>query len=231
MRAGRFLLFFLVLFFVLSMSACSFNRNEEDDWQDEIIMAEECGEEGLQCCADKDPECKFGSCCVDPNDPTRNYCSETCEFGKEDTFCRANNECDEGLSCSESYCVPCGGQDQPCCADNSCSDSLACFRGTCVTCGLTDNPCCLTEPYCQDQGADNPNRAECKAEICSLCGANGHEPCQAEPACNENHLLNIGQCFRCGGFNQPCCHEIVANETKKYCVEPGLECKLDFCSK
>jgi hypothetical protein len=138
----------------------SSSSKSEENWQDDILMAGECGEEGLQCCADMDPACKYGSCCVDPNNPENNYCSESCDFGKKDTFCRASNECDEGTTCSEGYCRECGGIDQPCCADKKCGDTLACFRGTCVTCGETGNPCCLSEPYCKlsgDPGLIVPN--------------------------------------------------------------------------
>lgn len=223
--------FLLVLLFVLS--ACSFRSSDKtvDNWKDEVLMAGECGEEGLMCCVDQDPACKYGSCCTDPNDPNKNYCSESCEFGKLDTFCRAGSDCDSGLACSNSYCVECGGLNQPCCTDKSCSDTLACFRGTCVACGVTGNPCCKTEPFCMDSDANKLNRAECKQEICSLCGANGNEPCVVEPKCNDNHLLNNGICYRCGGFNQPCCQNVTPEGTEKYCVEDDLECKLDFCSK
>lgn len=224
---------FSLLVFSSLLSACSLWQKEEpDNWQDDILMAGECGEEGLQCCIDQDPACDYGSCCVDPNNPSQNYCSESCDFGKEGTFCRAGNECDEGLTCSEGRCELCGGADQPCCANKACAgDELACFRGTCVACGVTGNPCCQSAPYCKDGGVDNLLRAECKDEICALCGANGNEPCQEEPVCNENHLLNIGHCYRCGGFNQPCCHRITPEKTEKYCVEEGLSCTLDFCSQ
>jgi hypothetical protein len=222
----------LVLFLPI-ISACSFWSSDKttDNWENEILMAGACGEEGLMCCIDQDPVCKYGSCCVDPNDASKNYCSESCDFGKLDTFCRIGDDCDNGLACSNNYCVECGGVGQPCCADENCTDTLACFRDICVTCGLTDNPCCEEEPYCLDDDIDSLNRAECSQEICSLCGANGNKPCALEPRCNNNHLLNNDSCYRCGGFNQPCCQNITPEGTEKYCIENGLECKLDFCSK
>ncbi len=224
----------LLLILLLVLSACSFGGSEEvvDNWEDEILIAGECGEEGLMCCVDQDPVCKYGSCCVDPNDPTKNYCGESCEFGKLDTFCKAGNICDEGLACSESYCVECGGVDQPCCEEKSCAGALACFRGTCVECGFTGNPCCLEEPFCiYEEANKNLNRSECRQEICSECGANGNPPCASEPKCNDNHLLNNDRCYRCGGFNQPCCQNVTFEGTEKYCTEEGLRCELDFCSK
>ncbi len=221
-----------VLLFVFSACTFGMQKNTEDKWQDDILLAGSCGEEGLMCCVDQDPVCKYGSCCVDPNDASKNYCSESCEFGKLDTFCRVDNDCDVELACSNSYCLKCGEIDQPCCQDKSCSDTLACFRGTCVECGTTGNPCCLAEPFCEYEGEkENLNRNECKQEICSGCGANGNIPCKDEPKCNDNHLLNNNSCFRCGGFNQPCCQNITVEGTEKYCVEDGLACKLDFCSK
>jgi len=224
----------LLLFLSFSLSACSGGTDKiTDDWKDEILIAGECGEEGLMCCVDQDPACKYGSCCVDPNDDSKNYCSESCEFGKLDTFCKMGDNCDNSLACFNSYCTECGEVDQPCCSDKNCSDTLACFRGTCVPCGLTGNPCCdAEEPYCLDGGDDsNLERAECKQELCSLCGANGNEPCVVEPKCNQNHLMNNDSCYRCGGFNQPCCLDITPEGTEKYCVEENLFCKLDFCSK
>ncbi len=232
MPRKQIIIYGLLVFVLLSASACSLEKKKTENWQDEILLAQDCGEEGLMCCADMDPACKYGSCCVDPNDATKNYCSESCEFGKKDTFCLAGNECDKGLACSEGYCRECGGKDQPCCGDKACSEtSLACFRGNCVTCGETDNPCCASEPYCRLSGAKGLERAECEKSLCTTCGANGNKPCQVEPFCNENHLLNNDKCYRCGGFNQPCCQKVTYEKTEKYCVEEGLECRLDFCSK
>jgi len=225
---------FCLAFLLPLISACSFwsSDRETDNWKNEVLMAGACGEEGLMCCIDQDPVCKYGSCCVDPNNANNNYCSESCEFGKLDTFCRTNNDCDDGLACFNSYCTPCGESSQPCCQDKSCSGTLACFRDTCVECGLTGNPCCLTEPFCEYEGITKElNRNECKEELCSECGANGNVPCKDKPRCNEDHLLNNNHCFRCGGFNQPCCQNITPEGTEKYCVEDGLSCKLDFCSK
>ncbi len=229
-KIGNICSLFVLLFVI---SACSLGSSGEggDDWKDEILMAQECGEEGLMCCVDQDPVCKYGGCCVDPNDTTNDYCGESCEFGKLDTFCRIGDDCDAGLACSLSFCVECGGTNQSCCQDGTCSGTLACFRGDCVECGVTGNPCCETEPFCLDEDTGKLNRAECGQEICSLCGANGNAPCANEPKCNDNHLLNNDHCYRCGGFNQPCCRDVSPEGTEKYCVEEGLECKLDFCSK
>ncbi len=227
-----YFLFLLVMLFGISACSDNFQDKNKDDWHNDILLAGDCGEEGLMCCEHKNPACKYGSCCLDPNGSGLDYCSEICEFGKKDTFCRSANECDDGLACVDSYCRICGNEAQPCCDNQSCSGDLACFRGTCVPCGVTGNPCCVTEPYCQKEKSPELDRAECEQEICTLCGASSHPPCHSEPRCNENHLLNNGNCYRCGGFNQPCCQELNPGQgVKKYCIDKDLSCKLDFCSK
>ncbi len=234
MKSNKIVYIGFLLCFLLFLSACALGKKEkstDNNWENEILLAQECGEDGLACCADKDPACKYGSCCVDPNNPKNNYCSESCDFGKLDTFCDVANTCADGMACEKGFCKTCGGPDQPCCSDKKCSDALACFRGTCVVCGLTDNPCCAQAPYCQTSGSEGLDRAECKQEICTACGANGNPPCDKEPICNKNNLFNNNTCYRCGGFNQPCCQNITATGTEKYCSEKDLNCRLDFCSK
>ncbi|PLX27791.1 hypothetical protein C0583_00950 [Candidatus Parcubacteria bacterium] len=225
----------VMLVILLLLGGCSIFANEKDQdlsWKNDVLLAQECGEEGLMCCLEKDPLCKYGDCCFDPNNPENNICSQSCDYGTLDNFCREGNDCDASLSCYESFCVVCGGLEQPCCADETCSDGGTCFRGECVECGVTGNPCCEGEKKCFNQALENSDRAECIDEMCTLCGHDGNIKCQKEPFCNENHLQNNYMCLQCGGFNQPCCREIVApGETRKYCLEEDLECKLDFCSK
>jgi hypothetical protein len=234
MKAKNFIYCGFLFFLVFFLSACTLfgeKGTSKTDWQNEVLMAQACGEEGLMCCINKDPICNYGDCCFDPNNLSNNYCSENCDFGKLNTFCGPGNTCDSGLACQNSYCVECGGIDQPCCGDKKCGDDLACFRGTCVECGKTNNPCCLSEPFCALGGSTGLDRAECQQEICTECGANGRAACVEAPFCNEGHLLNNGICYRCGGFNQPCCLKTSYEGTTKYCLEEGLACKLDFCSR
>lgn len=230
MKKQNLFYFCILLCLFLSLSACSLSDKEGRGWRDDILIAQECGEEGIACCVDQEPACSYGSCCYDPNGSEANYCSESCDFGSLGSFCREGADCDSGLACQDSYCVECGELDQACCGD-TCSGNLACFRGTCASCGETDNPCCQEEPFCLKSDTSLLDRAECNKELCIECGANGNPPCDLEPKCNPDHLLNNDKCFRCGGFNQPCCQNVTPEQTEKYCLEDDLVCKLDFCSR
>jgi hypothetical protein len=62
-----------LLFIIVFVSGCSFKQAVPDSWKDEILMAQECGMDGLMCCPDTEPSCQYGQeCCVNPNDDTKN---------------------------------------------------------------------------------------------------------------------------------------------------------------
>ena len=60
---------------LITVSGCWKNGGESEEiaWQDEVLLASECGMDGLPCCRKGDP-CLYGQvCCTDPNNMKRNY--------------------------------------------------------------------------------------------------------------------------------------------------------------
>lgn len=186
------------------------------------MVASECGMDGLRCC-DQEPTCKYGQqCCFSPQDPNLNYCSEVCEYGKQNSFCNDTEpECESGLTCDNYKCVPCGDELGPCC-NNRCKNDLICHRGVCVFCGQVGAPCC-EDNTCAASGNE---RVECAGNICRLCGSGMQSKCQDEPYCSIGALLNGDICISCGKENQPCCK----NGNKTYCLDDNLDCYMGFCS-
>lgn len=230
--------------FLLSGCALPFGGNKALE-RPEVLFAQECGMDGLKCCATQ-PACSFGQkCCIDPADPGRNRCADECTCGGQDEFCCVNGaECKTGLTCKAGNCVLCGIEGKACCAasdgnvltaglpayDPVCpsksasSTALACQNDTCVSCGLPGNPCCGKGDVCS---APSAGKAECRQGICQLCGANGQPACQNEPRCLPGHLLNNEACLNCGQANQPCCLD---SKGQQACdSKKGLVCELGFC--
>lgn len=193
----------------------------EKDWEDEVLMASECGFEGLACCPEE-PRCLYGQqCCVSPRDQSLHYCAETCEFGILNSYCRASDPlCDDGLACQGQKCAVCGHDNAPCCGQ-SCDPGLTCHLGQCLECGLSGNPCC-GEGECRPQENE---MLECLAGVCRPCGTDSLALCQSEPKCLEGNLEAGGICISCGLANQPCCQK----DGKPYCREDQLACELGFC--
>lgn len=218
----------LAIFFVFSLSACSFDfqKTEEiSDWEDEILMAQECGLEGLSCCLNNDSPCEADlQCCFDPNNPTINVCSSDCECGVKDFFCCENEKCGDNLSCSDGYCLECGEKGDLCCDDNDvqCGDGLLCHLGYCRECGELDSPCCSEEPLCKYSEGKDELRMECFENICKNCGRADFRGCREGSACDEGFFLNNEFCMQCGGYNQPCC----AGSCN---AELDLTCVYGFC--
>ena len=251
-RKDLFRISLILLLFLPAISGCSFGREDytvDDNWEDEVLVVSECGFDGLQCCADQEPSCKFGqTCCSDPNDPKNNYCADECSCGKRGAFCCAEGDsCDGGLSCREGKCIPCGDADQACCGEASpsgtaeaspsgtaeagtCNNDLICYYDKCVECGLPGAPCCANTSPCQASDSLDGSRLECKNNLCAYCGANGRIACPNDPICQPEHLLNNFACLSCGNDNQPCC--ATTTDSDLICkTENGLECNLGFCSK
>ena len=232
-RISRILSVQLLFFLLLSGCAKDSAYQAEDDWEDEVLRAQDCGMDGLQCCLNKDEPCFYGQiCCIDPKNSKRNYCADDCVLGKLDSFCRVSeDECDSGLSCLNGKCVVCGNENEPCCSSgNSCNNDLICYSNQCLQCGLAGHPCCVNEPACFDQEKDDASRTECRNKACVFCGSGGGIACQSKPYCLSRHLLSNGNCYKCGGFNQPCC--ATSTENDFVCdTNLELECELGFCSK
>ncbi len=216
----------VIILLAFTLSGCFLNKEEDknnNDWQNEILMAQECGMDGLPCCLDKDPSCFYGQqCCVDPNNPTHTACRDECTCGHSEEFCCENNQCEDGLVCRDGYCVECGNKEEPCCLNDECQEGLVCYQNECVECGLPGNPCCSEGKACLGEGKLDDTRTECEEDICVLCGFSGQKACVGEPFCNPHNLLNNGICYHCGGYNQPCCEN-------QFC-DKGLQCKLGFCN-
>jgi len=225
--------FLLVLLLIITGCLNKEPRPDENvSWQEEILLAHDCGMDGLRCCVDREPPCFYEQvCCVDPNNPKRNYCADKCTYGGEKEFCRVEEPtCDIGLVCHQYYCVKCGEENQPCCGSGKCNNDLICYQGECVECGLVSNPCCSDGLACLNQGKTDNTRTECQNNICLLCGADGYKACFGEPKCNQAHLLNNNICYQCGNFNQPCCND-ESGVDYKCNPKMGLKCELGFCSK
>lgn len=192
-----------------------------------ILMAQECGLDGLKCCAGE-PKCSFGQeCCIDANKADNSQCADKCGCGQQDEFCCANNKCDQGQACINSKCTACGGEGQPCCSNN-CSGNdkkgheLKCWSDKCVGCGLIGSPCCGSD---QCFGLETPEKtlAECIAGKCRICGGNQEPACLGKQKCLDDYLLNNSNCFKCGEINEPCCEGQKCNQKFK------LNCRQGFC--
>ncbi len=233
MKRKIFFPIILTISLLLLVSGCRHKNVSKNNWQNEVGLAHQCGEEGLQCCADRQPSCFYNLvCCQDPNDPTHTECRENCHCGSEGDFCCAGNVCDKGLACWQGKCQKCGGKNQPCCAgDQPCaSSSLACANGLCVACGIAGNPCCQASSSlpCLTQKARDNTRTECQSNICVPCGFDGKPACHTQPFCLPGHLFNNNVCYPCGDYNQPCCNE----KAQGYQCDraQNLVCQLGFCS-
>jgi len=206
---------------------------EEDEWEEEILYARECGMDGLPCCQNSDQPCLYAQqCCVDPNNPDRNHCKDECSCGVKGAFCCGSDpQCGDGLACFAGYCVECGGISDPCCDTSlACEGDLVCNKEICTVCGTPGNPCCTTGIACKNQEKRDHNRTECRSGVCIYCGANSKIACQFEPACVPAHLFNNDFCYPCGGANQPCCNE--SSGVLYDCdQEKELVCELGFCTK
>lgn len=225
-----------IIMIALTLSACRLpffsERGNDTNWQEEVLWANECGEEGLQCCPDRDPGCSYGlDCCTDPNDPERSLCRADCACGGEGQFCCAGDvKCSAELACYEGDCVKCGGEGEPCCdLGLTCSDALLCHKGLCQTCGQPGHPCCLSGQACIGDDGREQTRTECLKDTCVFCGGDGQIACQQAPNCNAGHLENNLFCYLCGAYNQPCCN---ASSSLGYECDPanGLSCQLGFCA-
>lgn len=221
--------------FVLGVSGCTFGNDSEagyNSWERDVLMASECGMDGLPCCKEKEPSCQYGqSCCRDPRNQERTYCADSCECGKKNAFCCEDDPaCGYGLACANHRCVDCGGRDEPVCAeeDNRCEDGLVAHKGKCVECGRAGNPCCRTGAECKDQESINEQHTECRNGVCIECGTHGNPACKHE-GCLDGHLSNGGMCFLCGGLNEACCKDEFTDN--KGCNPlKGLYCEKGFCS-
>jgi len=219
---------FLLLTLSVLLSACSFNGDKEknNNWQNEVLFASECGLSGMQCCQSEEA-CKYGNvCCINPNNIEENYCDSECSLGLEDKFCRDSEpKCDTGMACYQGKCQFSGGENQPCDdSDPECDDDLICYNGLCLKCGLSGNPCCENTLLCDGLGVFDKNRTECLNDMCQPCGFVGKKACQNEPHCNIGNLNNNNYCLQCGVLNTPCCK----NGKNVFC-DNGLVCNLGFC--
>jgi hypothetical protein len=195
------ILFVVFLLLALSVLWYFFIYQTKRPLPPEMILATECGQDKLKCCTDE-PKCLFGQkCCPDPNNSTRDYCSDECSFGGLDEFCSLT--------------------------DPKCHEGLSCLNGFCVTCGLPGGPCCENGGSCLSTANQNEALIECRAGTCVSCGVDGQSACNGVRQCAPNHLLNNGICYRCGSLNQACCRD---EQGAQSCNgKPGLVCELGFC--
>lgn len=234
MKGNLRIFYYLLLFLIITTinTGCFRDRVLEDnsDWENEVLMAQECGLERLRCCLDKDPVCDSNlSCCLDPNNNKNTICTESCECGRLDAFCCANELCGDGMACNRSFCRKCGESEEICCfGEDKCAGDMVCHRGLCVECGIHGNPCCGKGQPCVDQGLRDKKRTECRNGLCLLCGYGGNTACESDPFCSPGQLLNNNVCYKCGGANEPCCLGDEDGEGK--CNDPGFNCELGFCA-
>ncbi|MDD5527643.1 MAG: hypothetical protein PHO56_01550 [Patescibacteria group bacterium] len=223
----RQLLPVLLFFLIVLLPACAKNNQAAGRKVPEVLLATDCGFDKLKCCATT-PACTYGQqCCVDPNDPARNYCNDACACGSNDEFCCAGNKCNGNAVCVNGLCSACGDKNQSCCAAGaSCQPDLICLDNKCAECGITGGPCCPGANKCLSKEGE---RSECWNNICASCGFDGNLPCSTGDKCLPGQIFAGKTCERCGQANQPCC---LANSGKGYACDPavGLKCELGFCS-
>ncbi len=226
-RAKNIIVFVVVVFVLLFIGFYVWNyvHKKTTVEKTEVLIAQDCGMDGLQCCS-AEPKCSFGQeCCVDPNNSSKNQCADKCGCGNNDEFCCTNNACAPGNACVNSKCLTCGGENQPCCKD-SClgtdkkGNQLACQAGKCVGCGGVGKPCCGDKCF----GLDLPEKtlAECTNGICHKCGGNQQVACLTGERCVNNYLYSNNNCFKCGEVNEPCCAD-------KKCSNKTNKCLQGFC--
>jgi hypothetical protein len=220
-------LIFLILnsiFLILAVTGCTSPFASKMPAKQDVLLAQDCGMDGLKCCATT-PQCSFGqACCVNPRNSAENYCGDKCGLGAEGQFCRDNDQCDGGLKCVASKCAKCGGENQQCCGSNLAkeprcnqerSGKLICQSEKCVVCGEPGHPCC--NGLCA--GTDKKNQlAECQSDLCMACGGNGQLACITEPKCVTGYLFSNSYCYTCGERNQPCCANNVCHASKLICA-------------
>lgn len=219
-------IFLLLVILLLGGCSLGFDEQAAEQSPNEILLAQECGMDGLRCCADE-PKCSFGqACCIDPNDQSQTRCSNECSCGGQDEFCCADNQCGDGLVCLEGSCTACGAENQPCCGDICQSvkgkngGQLLCYQQQCLACGQLATPCCQEEPFCRLM--DDLSLGFCQDGLCAACGGNEQAACLADQACLAGYLLSEGRCYQCGGLNQPCC-------VSQTCSNDSFVCLSGFC--
>lgn len=226
------------IFLILIFSGCSLpGRNAVSNREPApILLAQECGMDGLKCC-DASPSCSYGQeCCVNPADPSENMCADKCEFGKLEQFCTADSQCDQSLKCLNGRCAACGAAGEACCQGQKeiekCngkikSGSLVCVNDKCLACGQPGNPCCGGDK-CFKQDGLGLNRTECRQGNCVACGQNNQPTCESGNKCADNFMVNNERCLGCGQFNQPCCKN---DSGQVFCDKKlKLKCELGFCN-
>jgi hypothetical protein len=217
----------------LFLNACAQDKSSEDSWKNDVLLANECGSDGLPCCVHSDSFCRYNQqCCYDPSGGGANYCADNCDFGKINQFCRKDEpKCDDEMACYGNFCKLAGGEGEPCRAQGTpCNDALVCYNGLCSTCGNSDQPCCQGDIRCFAGKKEAGLRMDCQEGLCKVCGTQGNPACFSAPVCDKGNLLNNGFCFPCGGLHQPCCEK---NEKSDSCGDIGgeLRCNLGFCEK
>ena len=185
--SNKYLLLVLLAFSAVILTACASNNQDTGRRVPEVMMGEDCGFDKLKCCATT-PICNYGQeCCADPNNATKNYCSDNCECGNNEEFCCAGNKCNGNAVCQNGLCVTCGGKDQACCSSgDSCAKGLICFNDKCSECGLSGEPCCPGTNSCLLKAGE---RSECLANLCSDCGFDGNPPCTTGDKCLPGQIL------------------------------------------
>jgi hypothetical protein len=221
------LLLILLFFSLFFLSACANDNRDTGRRVPEVMLGTDCGFDKLKCCTTT-PICTYGQqCCADPNDSTRNYCSDNCHCGDNEEFCCAGNKCNGNAVCVNGICSACGDKDQVCCVNgNSCLPSLVCSGNKCAECGFNGEPCCGGVGDCLPKTGE---RSECLNDTCVNCGFDGNPSCTTGDKCLSGQILTGKTCERCGQANQPCCN---AASGMNYDCNPaaGLKCELGFCS-
>lgn len=241
-----YLKFSLIVFLPIFLTGCLLNSDSNvDEGGPEVLLAQECGLDGLRCCQTQ-PACAYGqNCCDDPNGSGLNRCADDCGCGGPDQFCCPGSEaCRDGFVCLEGSCTACGGEGEPCCAPAggqaggsgpaaACrnvtgrSRELVCYGGSCVACGEPGGPCCGQGEKCLGKNQDG--EVECLSGSCVACGLDGQPACSSGPECAKSHLSSRGSCLRCGAENQPCCRGEDGQQTCE--ARNGLVCNLGFCQR
>ena len=173
---------FLTVFFIVSCSDGSKNKNDEDivndvdqisttdneltdtdhpdensDESEDNVKDGESSDGDQKTQGAEGQECYDDSTCDAPYECREDICINP--QGEEGKKCYDDGTCNEGLFCEDDVCISKGGLGQDCYDDDTCEDPFVCESGGCFRTGQFITKWKTDEtPYYPGYDSDNPNR-------------------------------------------------------------------------